>query len=335
MKTQLTLWFNFYHREHREIAKSFTENKVKLLQFPSTYRANGKLLLTGEYLVLHGAKAIALPLKVGQQMLVSKVENSSTVHWQARFQDKIWFECQLKPEDFSILETSDSAKSDVLQRLFKTIKQLAPDFKLQPGLKLETMLEANPEWGFGSSSTLVSLLAQGSGADPFRLNELVFQGSGFDIACATADGPIFYTRNQPVQPVSLDYPFADQLFLVYSGKKKGTAQEVRSFLKNKAVSEQQIAAMSALSGEIANCCNPAEFYRLIEIHETLIGKLIGQVPVKEQLFPDFEGAIKSLGAWGGDFWLVSTDWPLYQVRKYFENKGFDLVFKWSDLILSR
>lgn len=286
-------------------------------------------------MVLHGAKAIALPLKVGQQMVISKVENSSTVHWQARFQDKVWFECKLSPDNFSFLETSDSAKSDVLQRLFKTIKQLAPDFKLQPGQKFETTLESNPEWGFGSSSTLVSLLAQESGVDPFRLNELVFQGSGFDIACAAADGPIFYTRNQPAEPVSLDFPFADQLFLVYSGKKKGTAQEVRSFLKNKAVSVQEIAAMSALSEEMAGCRNQTEFNRLIQIHEAMIGKLIGQVPVKEQLFPDFEGAIKSLGAWGGDFWLVSTALPNQQVREYFVNKGLDTVFKWSDLILKK
>lgn len=305
------------------------------MQFPSKYRANGKLLLTGEYLVLHGAKAIAIPLNVGQTLTVSLDNSLNSVHWQARFQDKVWFECQLNPEDFSILKNSDSAKSAVLQRLFKTIKQLAPDFKLQSGTKFETTLESNPEWGFGSSSTLVSLLAQESGVDPFRLNELVFHGSGFDIACATADGPIFYTRNQPAEPVSLDYPFADQLFLVYSGKKKGTAQEVRSFLKNKAVSEEEIAAMSSLSEEMAGCSSQKEFNQMIKIHETMIGKLIGQVPVKEQLFPDFDGAIKSLGAWGGDFWLVSTEMSFQKICNYFENKGFDPVFKWSDLILKK
>jgi mevalonate kinase len=305
------------------------------LSFPITYRANGKLLLSGEYLALHGAKAIAVPLNVGQTLIVSCDNSLNSIHWQARFQDKVWFECKLSPDSFWIIKTSDSAKSDVLQRLFKTIKQLAPDFKLQAGLKFETKLESDPEWGFGSSSTLVSLLAQWSGVDPFALNQMVFQGSGFDIACATADGPIFYTRNQPAEPVSLDYPFADQLFLVYSGKKKGTAQEVRSFLKERPVSEQQIATMSAISEEIASCHNQTEFNRLIEIHEAMIGKLIGQIPVKEQFFLDFDGAIKSLGAWGGDFWLVSTELPFSEMKKYFENKGFTTVFKWSDLILKR
>lgn len=300
-----------------------------------TYRANGKLLLTGEYLVLHGAKAIALPLNVGQQLEVSQVENSSKVQWQARFQNKIWFECVLNLDDFSVLETSDQGKSDVLGQLFKTIKMLNPTFTLQAGTKFETTLESNPEWGFGSSSTLVSLLAQWSGVDPFRLNEMVFHGSGFDIACAMADGPIFYTRKQPVQKLSLNYPFADQLVLVYSGKKKGTAREVRSFLKERSVSEQHIAEMTALSEEIAACSNQQDFNRLIEIHESMIGKIIAQTPVKEQFFPDFDGAIKSLGAWGGDFWLISTQQSFSEMKCYFENKGLTTVFKWNDLILIR
>lgn len=305
------------------------------MSVPKKYRANGKLLLTGEYLVLHGAKAIAMPLNVGQKMVVSQVENSSTVQWQARFQDKIWFECVLNLDDFSVLKTSDPVKSEVVVKLFKAITKLNPEFKLPAGIKFETTLESNPEWGFGSSSTLVSLLAQWSGVNPFRLNEMVFHGSGFDIACATVKGPIFYTRNQPSESVLLNYPFADQLFLVYSGKKKGTANEVRSFLKEKTISETQIAEMSVLSKEFAACSCQSEFNRLIEIHELMIGKIIGQIPVKEQFFPDFDGSIKSLGAWGGDFWLASTEMPFEQIRKYFENKGFDPVFKWSDLILKK
>lgn len=268
-------------------------------------------------------------------MMVSQVENSFKVQWQARFQNKIWFECVLNLDDFSVLETSDQGKSDVLGQLFKTIKKLNPTFTLQAGTKFETTMESNPEWGFGSSSTLVSLLAQWSGVDPFRLNEMVFQGSGFDIACAMADGPIFYTRKQSSEPVTLNYPFTDQLFLVYSGQKKGTAREVRSFLNDKIVSEQQIAEMSALSEEFAACVNQSEFNRLIEIHELMIGKIIAQTPVKEQFVPDFDGAIKSLGAWGGDFWLISTQQSFSEMKSYFENKGLTTLFKWNDLILKQ
>jgi hypothetical protein len=35
-----------------------------------TFYSNGKLLITGEYLVLDGAKAFALPTKFGQSLII-------------------------------------------------------------------------------------------------------------------------------------------------------------------------------------------------------------------------------------------------------------------------
>ncbi|MDP2337781.1 MAG: GYDIA family GHMP kinase [Bacteroidota bacterium] len=305
------------------------------MSFQSTYHANGKLLLTGEYLVLHGAKAIALPLKVGQQLSVSEENYSDSIHWQAFYDGQVWFSCKLNPTDFSVMNTSHPEKAETLSQIFQTIRTLNPAFRHNAGTKFETTLDANPEWGFGSSSTLISLLSQWAGVDPFALNELVFRGSGFDIACATADGPILYTRNNPVQPISLDYPFSDQLFLVYSGKKKKTAGEVESFLKEKKVSNQMIGEFSALADEFAGCRNLYEFNKLVHFHEQQVGKLIGKSPVKAVRFSDFEGEIKSLGAWGGDFYLISTELPFTEMKKYFENKGMDTVFRWDDLILKR
>jgi len=52
-------------------------------------------------------------------------------------------------------------------------------------------------------------------------------------------------------------------------------------------------------------------------------------------FADFEGEIKSLGAWGGDFYLISTNLSYSGVKKYFENKGLNTLFRWDDLILKR
>lgn len=268
-------------------------------------------------------------------MVVSEGANPQTILWQANFQDKIWFKCILNPVDFRVLETSDLEKSDVLRQLFKSIKTLDPRFVPQAGTNFETTLEANPEWGFGSSSTLISLLSQWAGVDPFALNEMVFRGSGFDIACATADGPIFYTKNNPVQPVAIDYPFSDKLFLVYSGQKKKTVTEVSAFLKERKVPEHLIGEVSALSNEFADCLEQDKFNQLIIQHEKLIGDLIGQTPVNELFFADFDGAIKSLGAWGGDFFLVSSALPFSGIKEYFENKGMTTLFRWGDLILKR
>jgi mevalonate kinase len=306
------------------------------LSFPSTYRANGKLLLTGEYLVLHGAKAVAVPLNVGQQIVVSIQNNSELLQWQAFYNNQLWFSCELNPYDFFVQNTSHAEKSEVLSRLFRTIQTLNPDFQPLAGTKFETTLESNPEWGLGSSSTLVSLLAQWSGVDPFQLNELVFNGSGFDVACASADGPILYVRNKTIEPVALDYPFADQLFLIYSGRKKRTATEVSTFLKERKVSEQLVEEASLLTDELLRCRDQNEFNLLIRMHEALVSKLIGRIAIKPELFADFKGEVKSLGAWGGDFFLASTNkWTFEEVRKYFENKGLMTVFKWNDLILKR
>ena len=122
---------------------------------------------------------------------------------------------------------------------------------------------------------------------------------------------------------------------MYSGQKKKTATEVSSFLNKKNVPDHQIAEMTHLSEEFATCCLQSDFNLLIRIHEKLIGQIIGQVPVKEKFFADFDGEIKSLGAWGGDFMLVSTRLTFQKTKKYFENKGLTTLFKWDELILKR
>lgn len=300
----------------------------------STYYANGKLLLSGEYLVLHGAKALALPLKKGQQLTVQEGLESDVLLWKALYDGKCWFECALDPIDFKVIHATDTQKASTLSRIFQIIRQLNSAFQPKPGAYFETQLDADPSWGFGSSSTLISLLAQWAKVDASLLNKLIFNGSGFDIACATAKGPILYQKNQPAQPVILNYPFSGQLWLVYSGNKKNTLPEVRSFLKNSKVSKSMIDQASALSEAFASCKDQFTFNRLVSEHEALVSELINQEPVKQSLFKDFQGEIKSLGAWGGDFYLFSSVIPEEELKKYFENKGLNIIFRWNELIKS-
>ena len=52
--------------------------------------------------------------------------------------------------------------------------------------------------------------------------------------------------------------------------------------------------------------------------------------VQETLFKDFDGVIKSLGAWGGDFvMVVSKENP----TAYFTKKGFTIILTYKDMIL--
>ena len=54
------------------------------------YYANGKLLLTGEYLVIKGATAIAFPVKFGQSLVVNETNEINEIHWQAFSEDSNW-----------------------------------------------------------------------------------------------------------------------------------------------------------------------------------------------------------------------------------------------------
>jgi hypothetical protein len=48
------------------------------------------------------------------------------------------------------------------------------------------------------------------------------------------------------------------------------------------------------------------------------------------LFSDFDGAVKSLGAWGGDFVLaISNEDP----TTYFKSKGYETIIAYKDMIL--
>ena len=53
--------------------------------------------------------------------------------------------------------------------------------------------------------------------------------------------------------------------------------------------------------------------------------------IKDSLFPDFKGEIKSLGAWGGDFALATFQGSKEEIQKYFLNKGLDVVFGFDEM----
>ncbi|MEN6455574.1 MAG: GYDIA family GHMP kinase [Prolixibacteraceae bacterium] len=299
------------------------------------YYAHGKLLLTAEYFVLHGAKAIALPLQYGQRMDVTKGRQDGILSWKAFMQEGLWFSCDFRLPDFEIVNSSDPEKAIILQDVFRAILQMNPAVELGHSLDVHTRIDFHNQWGLGSSSTLIANLANWAGVDAFRLNEMIFNGSGFDIACATADGPIFYRRNELPEPVILNYPFLDNLYFIYSGSKKSTRNEVRRFLNGGFIPKQEIEQMDFLSEQIAWAGKLDDFQKLIDEHEKLVSALLHVPTVKSSYFNDFDGEVKSLGAWGGDFYLVATTLEDRDVLHYFKEKGLRVVFPWKELVLNR
>jgi mevalonate kinase len=309
----------------------------------SRYHSHGKFLLTGEYLVLKGALALALPLKMGQTMTVETVCTPS-LQWNAHQPDGPWFSVSLDPKTLDIFSCDDPAKAKKLSQILKAVQKLNPA-AFNEGLHFETHLDFDPNWGLGSSSTLIANLAQWANVNPYELLKLTFGGSGYDIACATAEQPIYYRLNtevpEPVEgptplvePIDFNPPFADHLFFIYQGQKQSSSKEIKAFLEkaNPTDLQQDIEAASKISRAVPKCESLDEFGMLMQCHERIINRCIGQEPVQKR-FPDFEGVLKSLGAWGGDFILAATEWDENQVRDYFKSKGLEVVFGFKEMVL--
>ena len=309
----------------------------------SQFQAHGKFLLTGEYLVLKGALALAIPLKLGQTLSVETCHGAS-LQWDAHQPDGPWFSVTLNPENLEIINSDDQPKAEKLTQILKAIKQLNPT-AFKDGLHFETRLDFDPNWGLGSSSTLIANLARWANVNPYELLKMTFGGSGYDIACATAEGPIYYQVKakvpEPVEgpiplvePIDFNPPFADHLFFIYQGQKQSSSKEIKAFLEktNPIDLQNDINAVSKISHAVPKCHSLDEFAMLMQCHERIIARCIGQEPVQKR-FPDFEGVLKSLGAWGGDFILAATEWPESQVKEYFKGKGLDVVFGYKEMVI--
>ena len=310
----------------------------------SLYQSHGKFLLTGEYLVLKGALALALPLKLGQTLSVETCHGAS-LQWDAYKTDSPWFSVTLNPKTLEIVDCNDQAKAEKLSQILKAVKQLNPKAFESNGLKFTTHLDFDPNWGLGSSSTLIANLARWANVNPYELLKLTFGGSGYDIACATAEGPIYYqVKTEVPEPVegptpkveNVDFnpPFAEHLFFIYQGQKQSSSKEIKAFLgkANPADLQNDIEAISDISRAVPKCQSLDEFAMLMQCHERIIARCIGQEPVQKR-FPDFEGVLKSLGAWGGDFILAATVWDKSQVEAYFKKKGLEVVFGCKEMVL--
>ncbi len=316
------------------------------------FNSHGKFLLTGEYLVLKGALALALPLKLGQSLEVEELDSSNNrLHWEAFRPEGKWFSATLNRETLEIIDCDNHPKAEKLTQILKIVKQLNPNAFEGNDLKLTTRLGFDPNWGLGSSSTLISNLARWANVNPYELLKPTFGGSGYDLACAKAGQPIYYQlagfdcfvprdakqQSEPipkVEPVDFNPSFAENLFFVYQGQKQSSSKEIKAFLeKTDPVGLQKdMDSVSWITRAVPQCQNLGEFGMLMQCHERIIARCIGQEPVQKR-FPDFNGTLKSLGAWGGDFVLAATEWDESHVRGYFQEKGLEVVLKYQDLVL--
>lgn len=304
---------------------------------PLSYRANGKLLLSGEYFVLYGANALALPLVYGQQMDVQEGPSDS-IEWISRYLGREWFSAKFDGQ-LNVLHTTSPERAAVVTRILRTALQMAHKHPQELlGARLLHQLEFDPSWGWGSSSTLIANLAKWLGVDAFELSRRTLGGSSYDVACANAQGPIFYrlVDDKPlVETAAFNPPFADQLYFVFLGQKQDSRQAVAHATAQGRPSDAAINEISAISEEMATCKDLTQFAWLMERHEAIVSAHIGIDPVKPRLFAHFNGHVKSLGAWGGDFIMAASNLGDEETFRFFSTKGYHTLFRFHQIVLNK
>ena len=300
-----------------------------------TFYSNGKLLITGEYLILDGAKGLALPTKMGQNLIV-EYTNTGAIHWKSYdFDESVWFEDTLTFEEIQNNNATPESVKATLIKILQVANAMNPDvFSNSGGLDITTQLSFPRNWGLGTSSTLINNIAQWFQIDAFELLHKSFGGSGYDIACAQNNNPITYSiaNGKPkVEQVVFEPEFRQNLYFVYLNQKRNSKSAIAEYHSNKTSQlPSYITMVNELTQDTIAAATLEEFAQLLHQHETVLSALLKTETVKDTLFPDFEGAIKSLGAWGGDFVLaVSKENP----KPYFVAKGYETVIPYGEMIL--
>ena len=77
------------------------------------------------------------------------------------------------------------------------------------------------------------------------------------------------------------------------------------------------------------CNNVTDFQNLLNQHEKILSEVLNKKSIKDELFNDYDGEIKSLGAWGGDFILAVGN---ENSKDYFKEKGYKIIFSFDEML---
>lgn len=300
-----------------------------------TFYSNGKLLLTGEYTVLDGATALALPTKFGQYLHVNS-GSGKTVKWKSLDADgPVWYQEEIPFDAVTQNKQQGSSReTDALIKILHEAHKANPLILEQSGgFDIITELTFPRKWGLGTSSTLINNIAQWFSTDAFQLLEKSFGGSGYDIACAQNNTPLLYRLEDGspiVQTIDFNPSFANNLYFIYLNKKQDSRQAIAAYREHTGDLKTVTRKITQLTQDALHAASADEFSDTLEKHEELMADVLSLPTVKNALFPDFNGTLKSLGAWGGDFILaVAKEDP----SDYFLQRGYTTVIPYNEMIL--
>lgn len=301
-----------------------------------SFYSNGKLLLSGEYAILDGAEGWAIPTTFGQSLKLTE-NTSGILSWKSLDTDgNIWFKGNYDLVRFTKLSASDEVISKTLIHLLKQTRILQPKFLTDTnGCAVETELTFPSNWGLGTSSTLINNIAEWAKINPYTLLKETFGGSGYDIACAQNNNPIVFKikNNQPmVREVEPKLPFSDQLYFVYLNKKKNSREAISAYREQPIDKVVLIKTITELTKKLLQATTLNEFESVLNLHEKTLSHALNVPTIKEQLFPDYTGSVKSLGGWGGDFVMVTER---ENTINYFKTKGYTTILSYFDMVLPK
>lgn len=285
--------------------------------------------------MLDGALALALPTKPGQLLDVSEGKGNA-IKWTSLDADgSTWYRDSLTFDAIINKTQTGSTERNTLIAILHEAANANPEIlSTAEGFNVVTRLTFPRQWGLGTSSTLINNIAQWFNIDAYALLEKSFGGSGYDIACAQNDTAVLYRRDPDltatvVHPIKFNPGFTASLYFIYLNQKQNSREAIAAY-RNKNIPPTLIETVTSITNETINATDADAFALLMEQHEQLMGPILEMLPVKERLFPDFKGTLKSLGAWGGDFILaVCNENPGH----YFRERGYNVVIPYNDMIL--
>jgi mevalonate kinase len=299
------------------------------------FEANGKLLITGEYLVLKGAEALAMPVRFGQKLVVTS-SDENLLHWTSEDSYGTWFSSSFDTTNLNLTENKESPATAFLCKLLKEARILNPGFLgTHQGCHCKVTANYPVLWGLGSSSTLIALVAKWAVVDKFELFQRVSKGSGYDLACSDRTKPIYYRlqgNERIVEEATPGAALQQHAWFAYLGKKQNTEVEVSGFLSKEDDFSMQVDRISHLTRKICQSSDIIELYALLEEHEEIISRIIGKEKISKR-FNDFPGNVKSLGAWGGDFGMFVSPLGEEETKHWLHKAGLTPVFNFRELQL--
>ena len=301
-------------------------------------------MLCGEYAVIIGVEALALPVSLGQWMYVWEFDSpggGDRLIWEAKEKDgSTWLnESFALPLETMEAETEKSSERDRSREVLHSMLSMVAEgfWKTGKSYRIETQLEFDRSSGLGSSSTMVANFARFAGLDAQKVQQKVLCGSGYDVAVAELGKGLAFWKNAEVanwDAWKLSADLTSKWKIVFLGKK----QNSRNALADVKGKLMEIEKDDFLMHQLQQVCAAVKMANQVpmleaglEMWQAILAMSLGlETPYQHFKFQPIKGGVcKWLGAWGGDMLLIND---VFEESEREALKKYKIV-DWNQLVL--